>query len=537
MIIAIYSRKSIFTGKGESIDNQIELCRDYANKNFPGATFRIYEDEGFSGGNTNRPKFQELLKDIKNKEINVLICYRLDRISRNVADFSTTLELLEQHKVSFVSIKEQFDTSTPMGRAMVYISSVFAQLERETIAERVRDNMLQLAKTGRWLGGQAPLGFIGEKVVYIDDNFNEKSLMKLSPVPEELELVRLMYEMYRDNQSITFVANWLQDNGYKGKNGGEINTNQVHGVLSSPLYVKSSNETHSYLKSLGIQVYGEANGNGYLTYNKTKRRTIDRDIEEWICTVSNHKGIIAADNWLEVQSILEKNKHKKVKRLGSGLSNDAILVGPLKCGICGANMVIKHGRTSATTGKKINYYVCSAKDSSRGKKCNNPNIRTDKLDKIVIDEIKSYNKDYLFTALREINNNANDPETKDITSNIKKDIKDKETQVNNLLNQLSSSPSEIVSKMIMEQMNILGEEIKLLKDKLNGVIKEKNDFNKDLVEMNLVIDALIKFNNNFHLIDDTRQKRLLIQTIVDRIEWNGNTYECTVSILDDKKKS
>ncbi|SHK88711.1 Resolvase, N terminal domain [Clostridium cavendishii DSM 21758] len=151
MIAAIYSRKSVFTGKGESIENQIELCKEYTTKHFDekAPKFLIYEDEGFSGGNTNRPKFQELLKDVKANKVDILICYRLDRISRNVADFSITLELLQKHNVAFVSIKEQFDTTTPMGRAMVYISSVFAQLERETIAERVRDNMLQLAKTGR----------------------------------------------------------------------------------------------------------------------------------------------------------------------------------------------------------------------------------------------------------------------------------------------------------------------------------------------------------------------------------------------------
>ena len=161
MKAAIYSRKSLFTGKGDSIENQIELCKNYLEKYYPDINeFKVYEDEGFSGGNTNRPKFQQLLKDIKNREINVLICYRLDRISRSVADFSSTYNMLEENNVAFISVREQFDTSTPMGKAMLYISSVFAQLERETIAERVRDNMIQLSKTGRWLGGSCLSGFI-----------------------------------------------------------------------------------------------------------------------------------------------------------------------------------------------------------------------------------------------------------------------------------------------------------------------------------------------------------------------------------------
>lgn len=112
----------------------------------------IFEDDGFSGGNIERPKFLEFLIEERMKPFDVLICYRLDRISRNIADFSNLMNEITKLGTSFVSIKEQFDTKTPMGRAMMYIASVFAQLEREVIAERIRDNMIELAKTGRWLG-------------------------------------------------------------------------------------------------------------------------------------------------------------------------------------------------------------------------------------------------------------------------------------------------------------------------------------------------------------------------------------------------
>ena len=162
MIFAIYSRKSKYTGKGESIGNQIELCKAYVRKNFDNVTeqdFFLYEDEGFSGKNLERPQFKELLKDAAAHRFGCIVCYRLDRISRSVVDFSSLVELFSKLEISFICIREQFDTSTPMGRAMMYIASVFAQLERETIAERVRDNMLLLAREGRWLGGTSPFGF------------------------------------------------------------------------------------------------------------------------------------------------------------------------------------------------------------------------------------------------------------------------------------------------------------------------------------------------------------------------------------------
>lgn len=103
------------------------------------------------------------MQDAKANKFDYLVCYRLDRISRNVSDFSTLIEKLNKLDISFISIKEQFDTSTPMGRAMMFISSVFAQLERETIAERIKDNMYELARTGRWLGGKTPHGFSSKK--------------------------------------------------------------------------------------------------------------------------------------------------------------------------------------------------------------------------------------------------------------------------------------------------------------------------------------------------------------------------------------
>ena len=150
--IAIYSRKSRYTGKGESIGNQIDLCREYIRTHYGDAAAQkavVFEDEGFSGGNLNRPDFKKMMTAAKDRKFKAIVVYRLDRISRNISDFSSLIEELGRLGIDFVSIRESFDTSSPMGRAMMYIASVFSQLERETIAERIRDNMHELAKTGR----------------------------------------------------------------------------------------------------------------------------------------------------------------------------------------------------------------------------------------------------------------------------------------------------------------------------------------------------------------------------------------------------
>jgi len=194
-IIAIYSRKSKFTGKGESIGNQVELCREYIQTHLGDEAAEkavVFEDEGFSGGNVNRPAFKKMMTHVERGEFKALVVYRLDRVSRNVSDFSSLIENLNRRDIVFVSIREQFDTATPMGRAMMYIASVFAQLERETIAERIRDNMHELAKTGRWLGGNTPTGYFSESVKSVTVDGKTKKACKLRLIPEEAETVKLI---------------------------------------------------------------------------------------------------------------------------------------------------------------------------------------------------------------------------------------------------------------------------------------------------------------------------------------------------------
>lgn len=516
MIAAIYSRKSIFTGKGESIENQIILCKDYAEKYLSIDEFTIYEDEGYSGGNTNRPKFQELMKAVTNKKINVLICYRLDRISRNVADFSSTLQLLQDNDVDFVSIKEQFDTTTPMGRAMVYISSVFAQLERETIAERVKDNMLQLAKTGRWLGGQQPYGYSAERITYFDEELKEKSLMKLTPIDEELKMVPLIFNKYLELQSITQVVKFLNLAEIKGKNGGTFATMQVKRLLSNPLYVKSSEDIKKYLKNLGINVFGEPNGNGYLTYNKTKNITKERAVNEWIAAIGKHAGIIEASNWLEVQKILCSNKNKKLPRLGTS-NTKALLTGLLKCSKCNSNMLVKQGHLSKTKENlRYDYYVCSSKNNSYGKKCDNKNIRVDIMDKLVIKELTAYNKDLLADELTEaIKNDLAINPFKNRMEAIKSEILKKEIAMNNLVSQLSLNKNQQVAKYIFSELEKFNNEITELNSELtNSKSKEINYNHKFLTSstsLNCELDSL----------DNVPLKRILLKSMLAKVLWDG----------------
>ena len=170
-IDAIYARQSVDKKDSISIESQIEFCK-YELK---GGSCREYTDKGYSGKNTDRPKFQELVRDIKKGLIAKVIVYKLDRISRSILDFATMMELFQQYNVEFVSSTEKFDTSTPMGRAMLNICIVFAQLERETIQKRVTDAYYSRSQRGFKMGGKAPYGFHTEPIKM--DGINTKRLV------------------------------------------------------------------------------------------------------------------------------------------------------------------------------------------------------------------------------------------------------------------------------------------------------------------------------------------------------------------------
>ena len=134
-IDAIYARQSVDKKDSISIESQIEFCK-YELK---GGNCKEYKDKGYSGKNTERPQFQQLMRDIESGLVRKVVVYKLDRISRSILDFAKMMDFFQEYEVEFVSSTEKFDTSTPMGRAMLNICIVFAQLERETIQKRVQD--------------------------------------------------------------------------------------------------------------------------------------------------------------------------------------------------------------------------------------------------------------------------------------------------------------------------------------------------------------------------------------------------------------
>ncbi|HEB73782.1 MAG TPA: recombinase family protein [Candidatus Desulfofervidus auxilii] len=160
--------------------------------------YDIYEDAGYSAADLNRPELQRLLNDIRRKKINIVLVYKIDRLTRSPKDFYQLIELFEKYNISFISITERFDTSTPAGRLLRNIMLIFAQFERELASERTKDKMLQGAEKGLWNGGLPPFGY---KTVN----------KKLVPDKKESKIVKLIFETYVETGSVAEVYNTLKE--------------------------------------------------------------------------------------------------------------------------------------------------------------------------------------------------------------------------------------------------------------------------------------------------------------------------------------
>ncbi len=531
--IAIYSRKSKFTGKGESIENQIELCKTYIkNKNpdIKDEDILVYEDEGYSGKNTNRPQFQLMMKAAKEKKLSGIVCYRLDRISRNVGDFSILIDELNDYNMTFDSINEKFDTSTPMGKAMMYICSIFAQLERETIAERIRDNMHELAKTGRWLGGITPTGYKSKKIVErVNINGKDMTAFKLEIIPHEAELVKLVFSKFLEYNSLSKTETYFLQNNIKTKNGKKFTRFTFKAILQNPVYMIADETAWKYFKDLGVEIYSdkeEFDGvHGLLGYNKTLQRTgksnVMRSIDEWIITVGKHIGIISGEDWVKAQRLLEQNTSKSYRK---PKSNTALLSGLLICGNCGGFMRPKMYNKDYAEGERRFSYLCETKEKSQQHNCKIKNSNGNILDRAVCEEIKKLSEDsgefikQLESAKERIKSNSDDYDMQ--IESLQNGIADRKKQIDNLVNSLANLTGEFTNEYINRRIDELDKEIKEAQQRLIDLKKLTEENALSDSEFDILRDVLKSYASSFDTMN-IEQKRAAIRTFVKRIVWDG----------------
>lgn len=495
--VAIYCRKSVFVEGSVSIETQINLCKDYINKKYSNATFEIFEDEGFSGGNTNRPAFQKLLKLIALKELDIVICYKIDRIARNTLDFLNTLEKFKESNVELISVSEGFDPNTQIGKMMLTLLASFAEMERSNIQQRVSDNMLFIAKKGKWTGGNPPTGFRNK----------ENGGIEIANAELIQDLFDMRYRYCLNREIISFI---------KDKHNHTFQIPTLAATLRKPIYVKSSKSVSLYLKHKGYIVVGEENSfNSYLTYkDKTGKYAI----------VSNDiPGLIEPNIWLDINKRMDIN----ISRESNRFSEKYWLTKTLRCNCCGKTYYGNTKNTTKNYTKKdgsINsytyttyYYLCRDTLLGKFKTCNNTkHVKREYIEDRISKFIYTLKEFYTFKSLY----NKNSVNNKEAILSLEKKIKVIDRNINNLTDKLLLLSND-ASIFIIEKIETLS--------------KEKTKIKNEIIELEM--QELENVNNNHDTVfynitifnDDMTvdEKRACVMNIFEKIIYNpkNDTFE------------
>lgn len=312
----------------------------------------VFEDAGYSGKNTDRPGFQEMMKRIRKHEFSHVLVWKIDRISRNLLDFAQMYQELRRLRVVFVSKNEQFDTSTAMGEAMLKIILVFAELERNMTAERVRATMISKANAGEWNGGRVPYGYS-----------YDKDTSTFSIIENEAAICREMKDDYIKNKSLVHTARLLNGKGYRTRSGAEWSPTAVWKIVSSPFYC-------------GTYRYNRCRG--------TERRSLNPE-SEWVMVEDHHPAIFTKEEYSVMSSYRNENV-RNIHKIGqSHIGSTHIFGGLVYCGKCGSKMDSTPGRLHPKDGYRPSLYTCPLKRKS--KDCNNPSVNDTVIGEFVINYI------------------------------------------------------------------------------------------------------------------------------------------------------
>lgn len=502
MVIGIYPRKSVYRDNSDSVEVQINMCKEYAGLIFRDAVleFKIYnKDEGFSGKNTNRPSFQELMRDVQDNVLDVVMVYKLDRISRNVKEFSAMYDTFEQHGVSFISVKESFDTSTPIGRTVMYILAAFAQLERENTSERVGDNMLALAEAGKWTGGNCPSGMTSVK-----KKIGAKEHSFLVVDENEIWRIKMLYELILSGYTITKIERYCKNHGIRSQSGKFLSTSQIHNIITNPVYCQNAPEAYDYFLEHGCKLPDKRlfdGEHGLMSYGKHKTgkdKTLIMGKDNWTISIGIHEPVISAEDWINVQNRLKGNKQFRKRKYDVGL-----LKGVLKCG-CGSKII---SRTYCKNDIWFSYYYCDCMARRGRAYCNSEYVRVEVIDNLFLKELQRIrlNPDYIL--LQDAVNDIFD------LSAIQSELKLVNASLSNLTHSLQDHMSSTAAKYIIAQMEELDKQKTELEAQLRKAELIERNRKKAANTKQYVYDQICYLLDNFDTLSYTSKNELIRKVV------------------------
>ena len=464
---------------GESLAEQEATCQAYCNfRNIPIAN--IYREEGKSGKDTNRPQFQKMIRDCKLGNTDTIIVKKVDRLSRSLIDFEKTIKLFEEQNINLISIQENFDTSSAIGRAVIRIILTFAQLEREQTSERTIDVLKFRAEQGQWNGGYPPLGYDYDKDLGLTIN------------AEESKIVGLIFDKYIELASYRKVAEYINSLGYRTKafnsrrgktqGGNKFIDTTIAAILKNPLYtgqIKYKDEIYS----------------------------------------GKHQPIIDKEKFAMAQTVIKRNGERKTNVYKINQHN-FILEGLVRCGECGGAMAPKW---SLAHGRRYFYYECTTVGHGGKSSCGTKAVSAPALESFVLRRIRMIKRDDALLA-KIVDNNAgllekeiSQLESEKILLNIKLSDAAKKSQA--IVDKLLTISELSHSQTLYDEVQRLDQEKANIKKQIQEIDFKVTQLKNRSINIDSIKQAFQHFTKVYNKLDNIGKKTLL-QLLIKEITFN-----------------
>lgn len=482
---ALYTRKSTEEGLEQefnSLDAQRESGEAYVasqkNEGWVCLPDR-YDDGGFTGGNMDRPALRRLMADIEAGKVDCVVVYKVDRLSRSLLDFARIMETFEKHHVAFVSVTQQFNTSTSMGRLVLNVLLSFAQFEREIISERTRDKIAAARRKGKWSGGMPLLG-------YDVDPRGSKLLVN----EDEAAKVRAIFELYLEHQALLPVVEELTRRGWVNKRwrtrkghergGMPFTKTNLYRVLTNPTYI------------------------GKVRY-KDEQHT------------GEHAAIVDEAVWQKVQTLLQRNGCSG----GGAVRNQfgALLKGLLRCTPCGCAMTPAHATKNGS--RRYRYYVCSGAQKKGWQTCPSKSIPAAEIERFVVDQIRGIGRDP--ALVEEVVGQARDQGRSSLNDlekerrSLERELGKWNTEVRALLDQIV--PGDDRSPAVARLAD-LQERIRIGERRATEHREQVLALSREVVDEQEVARCLRLFDPVWEALTPREQGRVL-QLLVEKVDYDG----------------
>lgn len=489
----IYTRKSTDEGLDQAfntLDAQREAAESFiSSQRQEGwrALPQKYDDGGYTGANMERPALKRLLADVQAGTVNCVVVYKVDRLSRSLLDFARIMEILDKHGATFVSVTQQFNTTSSMGRLTLNILLSFAQFEREMISERTRDKMGAARRKGKWVGGVPVIGY---------DVAPKGGALVVNP--EEARRVRDIFALYLELGSLIPVVEELDRRGWRMKSWTTREGRQAGGkpIAKNSLYNLLTNMIYVGKVDYGGQVYD-----------------------------GEHDRIVDDETWNGVQSALNRNGRRGGRNIGNKYA--ALLKGLVRCASCNVGMIHTYVNKK---DRLYRYYVCVKAHQRGWTQCETRSVSAPALENAVVEQLRGIgqNPTMLLGVLRQLaeHRNRESAETEREKTDIEKELQSIAQEMKETVSAAGSagSSADIATSRLAE----LQDRVSYLSSRLTDLRQQLAAIEAEGVDAQGVEAALHDFDPLWEQLSTWEQERF-IHTLVEHVRYDGKTGTVTLS--------